>query len=336
MIASRGVDECSPNVQGSCADPMALLQARINPEEVTPGKVHSATSSMSTSQGPHFASTAPLPPYRGIQLAHLLKAGGSAALKIINRAARCEDGGSVCLTHPKGYTYLRQKFYYDLQDALPERPYFRIQVMREPCSYYVSMWRFQGRYQSSPHPHKLARACLSGNSSEAEYFPWSMREDKAELKVPEHTAAFSRWMHSVHAGANVGTLSHRLWCTARTNYSTAIPSWDDGQLGECSRSLSVDAVREIQNGLADPQQLFGNVHCWVEMSNLNADLAVCLRQFEQAHPGSIDLAFLDTLEAKPKHKATWECGSMFDSELEKFVMKMDGPVFRNFGYGCCK
>jgi len=44
----------------------------------------------------------------------------------------------------------------------------------------------------------------------------------------------------------------------------------------------------IQEGLGDADRLFSNVHCWVEMSNLNADLALCLRQFEQAHPGSID------------------------------------------------
>jgi len=331
-----GGEENLCNARGECTvggrgDPMALLQVQLN-HEVNSSQMISADRFKFL----HAPSLAARPPYRGIELAHLLKAGGSAAFSIINRAAHCEDHDGVCLKHPEGYTYSRQKFHYKLRGASERLPYFRIQVMREPCSYYVSMWRFQGQQHTSEHPHKLAKACLSGNTSEADYFPISMRSDKSKLKVPEHSDAFSRWMRSVHAGASVGTISHRLWCTARKTYSAKIPPWDDGQLGECSRTLPSETISEIQEGLEDPEQLFANVHCWVDMANLSADLASCLRQFHTAHPGSIDLAFVEQLEAQPKHKATWACDSMFDTDLKQFVMKMDDPVFKRFGYSCCR
>merc|ERR1719482_322719 len=108
-----------------------------------------------------------------------------------------------------------------------------------------------------------------------------MHSKEAVQNMPELLEAFRRWMRSVHAGAKTGTLSHRLWCTARTNYSISIPSWDDGQLAECVRTLPQATLRRLEEGLADQDKLFMNVHCWASMSNLNADLAACLRMFER-------------------------------------------------------
>merc|ERR1711971_589711 len=157
-------------------------------------------------------------------------------------------------------------------------------------------------YQRSQHPHKLERRCLSGNVSEAQYFPSTMQSEHSKFDIHSHPRIFQSWMQSVHSGADVGAFSHRFWCTERTSYSSDIPGWDDGQLGECVRDLPPQSSVSLQTGLADQDNLFSNVNCWVEMSNLNADLAFCLREFERSHPGSIDLGFVAEFEARPRHK----------------------------------
>ena len=119
-------------------------------------------------------------PFRGFQLSHLLKAGGTFAHGITNGAverSRNTDhasneaiwtestwGRAIC----RGCRYPgRHKIDYEMCGADPSAPLFVIQLVREPCSYYASVYGFQTRSAdhampvilntSSPPPHWQSR-----------------------------------------------------------------------------------------------------------------------------------------------------------------------------------
>mmetsp|Transcript_88420 Transcript_88420/g.166625 ORF Transcript_88420/g.166625 Transcript_88420/m.166625 type:complete len:704 (+) Transcript_88420:194-2305(+) len=296
------------------------------------------------------------PPYSKITLAHLLRSGGSWAKEVINLGMyNCEPSGQFhrdCtkLTQEWNCTCLfpsheasMNKWYFPINHADGNMPHFRIHVVREPCAYYVGLWRFQARYARLKHPHYQQWRCLSGDTPDSEFFPRSMRGEHAIPKFPQHAIAFRKWMKNIHHGNTLGQFMWRMWSTQRykdwnwTNKEFILKqAADDGQRSDCSRRQSREKVREIKDAFHNIDSTFAMAHCWVSMSHMAQDLSHCIKQFDSIHPGHFNMDYIKEIEAMPQFEPTWPCEEMYDKETRDMVEFRDGLISKRFGFQCCK
>lgn len=132
--------------------------------------------------GPWFPSVRPASRagYRGIEFSHLLKTGGRTTARVIGEALRrCsgEDLDSIgvaeagprrpCVVNRWApHPYFRQKHTWDIRGSDPALDYFRIHLMREPCAYYLSLWRYQGSLEGQL-THKILDRCYDARTAAA-------------------------------------------------------------------------------------------------------------------------------------------------------------------------
>ena len=290
-------------------------------------------------------------PYSGFELAHLLKAGGSAAKGFADRAIReSKDAEAVwdarsydIALHGK-YKYHRHKFQFVLapgENVNASAPLFRIQLIREPCSYYASVWGFQNGPKSQ---HKVAQKCYVKDTVTGAEEREAARSD------------FETWFKAVHQGSHIGLMTRRLWISAaRTEYPTTIPSWDSGQLTECVRDVSLDEAHRIKTGFTT-REMWKSVDCWVDQAHLENDLGHCFDLFmANAPPGAMSRERISAMLAMEKGKTSMRantnpkgpnlCNSIFNatgtgSNLH-LIQHVEKPYFHLFGgyfsaSSCCK
>jgi len=105
--------------------------------------------------------------YRGIELLHVLKAGGTSVQALLREVlSYChEDGnGDNCFEADKRTLWNRHK--YAIQGRDPKLPYFRILLIREPCEYYTSLWRFQANIGCNGSHRMYERCYISLNKTD--------------------------------------------------------------------------------------------------------------------------------------------------------------------------
>lgn len=302
------------------------------------------------------------PPFGEIKLVHQLRTGGTWAKEVIHLAGYSCNGPSfqfwrhckhnvqknhsdnycACIQHSEEAELNKWHFgihqYTDLSKPLVG---YRIHILREPCAYYVGVWRFQAQYARLRHPHIAQWNCLYGDEPDTTFFPRSMRGDKAIPKFPQHAIAFRKWMKSIHHGNTLGMYSWRLWTTQahkdwvwKTKEMHLKQEADDGQRLQCARDVTKKRTRTIKDEFHDLDKAFGMTHCWVAFSNMPQDLAFCLRQFNEIHPGHFNEEYLQQLESQPRYQPTWPCAEMYDDETRKMVERMDGVVMKRFDLQC--
>jgi len=287
-------------------------------------------------------------PFRGFQLSHLLKAGGTFAHGATNGAVEgsrnIDAASSEALWKDSTFEHAqcrgcrfpsRHKIDYELCGADPAAPLFVIQLIREPCSYYASVYGFQTRKAD----HAMARKCYryTGESEDSQ---------------PD----FKTWIKEVHRGSHrLGFMAHRLWASAnRSVYPAGLPLTDDGQLAECVRELPEKLVDQIKQMYAEPREktMFKNVNCWVDQNYLVSDLVSCLRQFATAVGKPQKTLFSTYLDRMAKSAAQYadhsytnrHCNKLFNTSNDdgrtarELVTLLERDFHSAFGdhYSCCK
>eukprot|EP00746_Dinoflagellata_sp_MGD_P062070 gnl/MRDRNA2_/MRDRNA2_26165_c0_seq1.p1 gnl/MRDRNA2_/MRDRNA2_26165_c0~~gnl/MRDRNA2_/MRDRNA2_26165_c0_seq1.p1 ORF type:complete len:471 (+),score=61.30 gnl/MRDRNA2_/MRDRNA2_26165_c0_seq1:275-1687(+) len=307
----------------------------------------------------------PLPQqYRGIQVVHLLKAGGTAAGALVHRvvnkcskeivnADQLEDDETLCMRKCSTWEQWQDMTFFRAESGLEENlPFFRIQMMREPCSYYLSVWAFN--HDAWSKSHKAPKSCLPNTSKVP-----TQSEGKHVLLQGMSSKYFRMWLRDFHQLSDyiIGYLSYRSWSSQKTKEDQG-KLWNSSELrsgpqGTCIQSLSHHQLMTLRRQMLDTKydNVYDDVDCWVDQGNLYQDLSDCLQRFEAVHPGYIDWGLF---KAKTGEKESYvqmlakknqkygkksqhqDCAKYFDDDLHELVHQLDKPIFDTFRYSCCQ
>lgn len=293
-----------------------------------------------------------------IILTHLLKAAGTSVETIM----------SSFFYSAKSYS--QQNFIYGtdsqlqgqvantVDDVVSERlnethkDYFRIGLVREPCSYLVSLWAFQSSPYGGTTGHgSWPRQCLGMTLDETDgeadlgayYGDVGLSGD---LSDPENVHRFRSWVR-VSAGAHLHYLSYREYLALHADkalLTTASGTWDDGQYYACLGK--VDPAKEVEISQRLLSANFSDRYeCMIRTEAVEADMTACLELYAtRILDPTLKQRFLTKLEARkalPKadtHANMMShapCRTYIDTDTEAFIWNREGPFAEKMGYSSC-
>lgn len=218
---------------------------------------------------------------------------------------------------------------------------FRIHSVRNPFSYYVSMWLFL-RYQLvnqgiesshgmskclNEHPGALRNVCEKRHPD-----PCNLHEDKQRFH------AFLREL----INRDTSIISTRMWATTRVER--------DGDQELCPATMEDSKIASVN---ADLHNLYsmgamnsGDVSCWLHTENLGEELAGCFRMYVKLQGGAAATK-LDLSAITDEYFGGYRTNAFGMKEGESFcdfydaasialVMKQDGDLVRMFNYSSCE
>ena len=248
--------------------------------------------------------------------------------------------------------------------------YFRIGLMREPCSYAVSeyMWgRRLGSFEGRELPGTGAgfmRYALSGQGH-ADLYNGDVKEgfrkwlrfihsppprdmgqpfDRSPQMPPCGLLAMRFWTQVVNASAAARINAYRkavLPCfTIDPKTNTTRPCPKSCPLADCVRAAPAELLAACAKEV--PSFNISRFDCWLRTEQLADDFVACMNLY-QARGGRPELA-VTRLRAVvnrswnvDKSAHLLSCERMYVNETRTLVWHADGGVARLFGYtGCCQ
>jgi hypothetical protein len=228
---------------------------------------------------------------------------------------------------------------------MPQTSSFKLGMIREPCSTYVSLWSVctQGLRSQKAGGRRFGDPICYDPAVEATV-------DKASLDDKESLKKFVKTL--VSQDDKIGLLT----CRNHYNYVNRSQSLATRQNAACS---NMDQLRS-----ASGEGMLGNFaandasassDCWLHQESLETDLHTCLQQYEKktgrsanlhkydeavslmksSHPNSVE-EHLKKEMGNVQGEFVHECNYYFDKETQEHVEKHDQAVYKAFGYkGCC-
>lgn len=261
---------------------------------------------------------------------HLEKAGGHTVLNLLGNYT------TSAIHIVKEYSH----FTPDLWDE----NYFRIGVIREPCSYYNSLYHW-GKYPWESQHGWTARH-LDQKGLGKRFYGGGHDKDKFH--------DWLRYMNDIQNGTvrgiwGCGLLSMRFWtqlinpeALSRLNAFYA----ERTHSGSCTgmeRSCPVplgdfiaDSPEEfLKNCSAEIAKFdFSKFDCWIRLDHMHEDFGSCLNKYMKR--GGI---VLDAIETPIKDNVNRHpsCEDMYDPDSSMWVNNADGELKRRFGFTgqCC-
>jgi len=247
---------------------------------------------------------------------------------------------------------------------------FRIGMVREPCDYYFSeyKWRFEGN--GWLHMHLSQEAAKAGEDYELKFYGTEGNQKQFKDWLYHISGVAKPGEKSKNHGSGVvkptstddrcGLFSMRIWLqningnvTKQINddysaYETCSFMDDISTqtfqehtpighcpcpLGDCAGTSAAKYHKQCASELATTDD-FNQYDCWIRTDHASDDLRECMELYKK-RGGTANLP--DKLEAANTAPADFTCDSMFDAETEQLVMGIDGTLSKKFGYtGCCK
>jgi len=211
-----------------------------------------------------------------------------------------------------------------------ETKIFHIMNVREPCSYYKSLWSYQHIEKAAQRHKKNIDSCLGNHTSEV-YVSRPLNTAEKLGTTPDDKARFEKFVRYI-SGPTVNMESFRIWLSLNK-----LPQHPLGS-GCISRDLSLDkaVARDLE------QFSLGDVNCWIRTENLKGDLFTCLKRFGRltndtklGRNMSVSRKMQRALLQNPNHFSSNDCSAMYSPGLARFVQEKDRVIFKNFGYTCC-
>lgn len=204
----------------------------------------------------------------------------------------------------------------------PTRP-FVIGAIRDPCDYYVSLWTF-----SSGGTVDIVVKSVPGLSDHFGKSKESGFTSKSDLQ------RFRRWLRDL-ASDSLNLLSARFWFSYFKAGNPCMPWKGEVCAGKTSKFEGM--ADEINGDLAAAESLHDIADCWIRTENLNEDLEMCLKIYEEEAGVALDWELFEELKAKKiRNKSERKsCDIYYDDVTRNIVAKKDRHVARLFGYDSC-
>lgn len=227
---------------------------------------------------------------------HLPKSGGTYIKYVLEEIlGKPQNPASITNMKERAYSWALIPEFQGMTDAQSES-YFTICSMREPCSYYISLWSYgnegKGAFYSGYPKHKRREHYLS--------------KTKLEQTEADHhiVHVFSKWLQE-----NVGILSQRVRASFLDKRKKKPLSLKDAC--DCwvhQNNLNTDLKMCIKRFLrqAQPKWTFD----WVLFHNITHNV-----------------------KKNPSHHLP--CTSYYNSERARLVQNKDDIVYQNFNYSKC-
>jgi hypothetical protein len=233
---------------------------------------------------------------------------------------------NLCYEHfPKsGGTFTRNalnllKLNFTLSDEISHnciqnkvaKNYFIISNIREPCSYYTSLWSY---------------GCQKGGAFKNSFF---RNPDFASFghyfyQDSTNQTIFSEWLKFISQNY-AGIYSQRLLF----KYAGA-----RGNGGNIQKSLT----RSKQDDAGLALHIENNVDCWVHTENLQNDLKHCIKEFIQKS-GSYEISDeeFERVFGLSKHNPSNHkpCDYYWNEDLKTLLLEKDGAVISALNLTCC-
>jgi len=227
---------------------------------------------------------------------------------------------------------------------MPQTSAFKLGMIREPCSQYLSLWnvcvsglrsfRAGGRRFGDPVCYDPAVEAAVENAS---------LDDKGSLQKFVKTL--------VSKDDKVGLVT----CRNHYNYVNRTKSQQNAACSNMDQLRGVGGEGMLANFASNDATAASD--CWLHTESLETDLRTCLQKYEKQTGRSANLHKYDEAVAATKEKhpnsvqehlkkekgnekflgeSMHPCNFYFDKETQEHVEKHDQAVFKAFGYqGCC-
>jgi len=200
------------------------------------------------------------------------KAGGSTTVKLLQSMVDRDAFGGVPVRIVEEYEPL------NLTTALTD---FVIGALREPCSYYVSLFGFSGNTFLG-RGHKHLRVNVTSNESVPMFHDWL-----GEVLKKRHGLTPTR----------IGVVSLRFWLLYAGGNGPPLHQADQmGRYDSSTVSQGLGAFFSGSKGRTRTDKQSRPVDCWVETSVLTDGLEECLHKFVERHPSLGSRLHWDTIE----------------------------------------
>jgi len=228
-----------------------------------------------------------------------------------------------------------------IRDEFLEGRYFRVGTIREPCSYYLSLYQY-GRSREAGH--WLARDLAHRGFRDRFYGGEKRPEQFRDFLL--HILGFDD-MPAAKQDVGCGYMSLRVWtqlimrtlgqelnrrvCDERECEVPPVP------LGDFARLISEDLKRQCHQDFVHSHVLTG-FDCWLHMERSQDEFRECVERFvgegglvNQGWESKIDSLSTTVL----RHPVV--CKNWYDEDLATLIERMDGPLARKMGYSgkCC-
>jgi len=261
--------------------------------------------------------------FRGIQLYHLPKGGGNFVSTVLNKLCQGSDCYQGPWIEPTGAMHT---------PGDTSKPMFKIALIRNPCSYYLSVWGFQAMgYRGVDQP-------MSNHGSVLEQC--FEKDDIDNIFNKSKTHGFEKFVNQItpKVQTGVGMLGLRM--------ANLFHPGEGFDWAQCPRQFGESKPRHISNALNNIS--LEDVHCWLDTDHLSKDLFTCLRLYASLENDAtmFKSTVIDSLEAQfGKSSVTGhaimnegkhtECEDAFDARMGQLVMSADNEFAKKFGYDKC-
>lgn len=205
---------------------------------------------------------------------------------------------------------------------------FIIASIRNPCSYYPSLWAFQA-HKSWAHAQNILYDCFDFETN-------GYNREK-----------FYNWMDVVQ-GTQHGIMTLRQWeamvdgqrkqtNTKKVDGHNGSKCWEDN-MPTCAKQFD-DSKVETAMRTYSPRTA---ADCWVHLETMENDLKTCLTIYEEHAGVQMDWAHFETelqhlKHVNPSSHAT--CESFYEGpegkKYKELIKSQDAYIFDKFGYGTC-
>lgn len=220
---------------------------------------------------------------------------------------------------------------------------FRIGLIREPCSYYISLYRWG---LDAGNGHKLAHHLQ--NQGLGEFYAGG--GSKSQFKRFLKHVLMADVSDGPASDRPCGLLSLRVWAQLlRPEVMKKVnPQHQHGEacagiapcpvpLGNFGRFLPAKILGECRRDLGGSR--LAAFDCWLRMEHLEGDFKECMAKLQRRGAGFLkdwqqrvsDVGFVNKMPPV-------SCGDWYDDELAALVESSDGALVRRLGYSgrCCE
>jgi len=269
---------------------------------LSPTKFPSHSTPMSLTQTPSFTTTAHTKKtFKPLCFEHFPKAGGTFIKGTLHKRMKL----------PKKVLIIS----YEFQNKCDHEKHFVIGNIRDPCSYYISLWSF---------------GCDNSNHNGAlrnffKYIENGKKYVKLFYQDSYNATQFGSWLHFMSSLNDFGIFSYRL------GYKFGGGTNPGNNLG------IMNSTRDRDEDEYSFRQVPKNVHCWVHQENEKEDLRQCLQEYETFSGYSFNWETFEsaTNHAKKNPSKHNECNFYWTDDLKRYLYEKDKIVIDILNLGCC-